>query len=115
MKFKSIFLMLIFSSSVTSAERQQFERRLIESCREAVGLFKSSTNEDRKTLKLTINQSFATSNSDALQIGYCKGVIDTIMQMQPYCRKENWFQIAERLIEQKDSQRKMIEFIKNEC
>jgi len=115
MRFKSILIMIFLSANLSAADRQDFEDKLIASCSEAVSLFKSSDREDQKKLRLSINQSFATSNTEALQMGYCKGVIDAMMQLRPHCRYEHWFPIAERLVEQKQSNRKVIEFIRNEC
>lgn len=112
--YKWIFALLLLPVFHVSAS-DSFTEKLIQSCRKAVSLFGSSTSERQTTMQLTINQSFATSNSDAIQIGYCRGVIDALMQMSPHCRYDHWFQIAERIIEEDTSQTNSVELIQNAC
>lgn len=112
---KCIFILLLSSLSVSGSEKPTFEKKLLVSCAKAVGLFSSSDKSSQRELRLSINQSFSTSNSEALQIGYCKGVIDAVMQLEPYCRYDNWYPIAERLVREGAGRKNVIEYIKREC
>jgi len=108
-----LFSLLLFSFSVSA--QSNFEKKLIVSCKEAVKLFEASTTPERREFKLSLNQSFSTSNTEALQIGYCKGVIDAVMQMEAYCRYDHWYPIAARLVKEQARGQNMIEFIHSAC
>ena len=108
-----VMSLLTFSGAVLA--KPGFEEKLIASCNEAVSLFASSEKGSRADMKLTLNQAFSTSNTEALQMGYCKGVIDAIMQLEPYCRYDNWYPIAERLVREGAGRKNVIEYIKREC
>ncbi|MDP5190449.1 hypothetical protein [Rheinheimera baltica] len=100
---------------MSGSEKPEFEKKLLVSCAEAVGLFAFSDKNSQKELRLSINQSFSTSNTEALQMGYCKGVIDAIMQLEPHCRYDSWYPIAERLVGEGGRSKNVIEYIKSEC
>ncbi|MBU1310773.1 MAG: hypothetical protein KKE30_14725 [Gammaproteobacteria bacterium] len=106
---------LCLTISGAASAKPGFEKKLIVSCTEAVSLFASSEKSSRADMKLTLNQAFSTSNTEALQMGYCKGVIDAIMQLEPYCRYDNWYPVAERLVREGAGRKNVIEYIKNEC
>ena len=111
-----LFVVILFLTfSGLASAKPGFEAKLIASCTEAVSLFSSSEKSSRADMKLTLNQAFSTSNTEALQMGYCKGVIDAVMQLEPYCRYDNWYPVAERLVRKGAGSENVIEYIKSEC
>jgi hypothetical protein len=115
MRNRLFVVMSLFTFSGAASAKPDFDEKLIVSCSEAVSLFASSKKNSRADMKLSLNQAFATSNTEALQMGYCKGVIDAIMQLEPYCRYDNWYPVAERLVREGAGQKDVIEYIKSEC
>ncbi|WP_445427365.1 hypothetical protein [Alishewanella sp. HL-SH05] len=110
-----LFLIFPATATATALAKADFEKKLIASCSEAVSLFASSDDKKRVDMKLTLNQAFSTSNTEALQMGYCKGVIDAIMQLESYCSYDDWYPVAERIVNKGAGRENLIEYIKNEC
>ncbi|MDH2373893.1 hypothetical protein QD228_08605 [Cobetia sp. 3AK] len=85
------FLVTLAFTSATPARANKHSERLIQSCNELVGIY---AERDKQNLLAGVT----TSVSEALQAGYCMGVLDEYRR-HDRCYSHDWFTQAQKIAE----------------
>lgn len=95
----ALLVTLTFTLAPTAQARDHSER-LIQSCHELVGIY---AKRDEKNLLAGVT----TSVSEALQAGYCMGVLDEYRR-HDRCYSSDWFTQARKIADMSDDYSKRI-------
>lgn len=85
------FLITLSFTAATPAQARNQSERLIQSCNELVGIY---AERDKQNLLAGVT----TSVSEALQAGYCMGVLDEYRRHER-CYSQDWFTQARKIAE----------------
>lgn len=87
-RFIAILIALfLLNLSPLAAAKENDKDRLISSCVELVGVYKTRSEK-------RLQAAITTSVSEALMAGYCRGVLEEHARRTAGCSKANWLKMA---------------------
>ena len=85
-----ILFALVIGTLAPASKAERAAEELVQACSELISIY-AQRNEKN------LLAGWATSVSDAMQAGYCRGVVDEFRRTHRACNAANWHTLARRI------------------